>query len=171
MDSKKGDLRASFHMAVTYLTFYKDEFIAKYGQECYDEHVKRYSVPAVEQTRLANIEKQKELAEKRRELDIREKELEVKMKYLSAETQIMNDKHLDKEKLAERQTEKEALERERNKPRRQKELEQFIKANDEFQQRETDPERLKTLRETRAKLEEELKQYVGEKEPQQEPHP
>ena len=80
MDSKKGDLERSFHCALIYLEKYKEEFIAKYGQECYDGHVKRYSIPAVELRNKANQKKQEALELKRRELDLREKELAIKIR-------------------------------------------------------------------------------------------
>ena len=93
IDGKKGDLYPSFHMALAYLEHFKGEFIAKYGEQVYNEHVARYSIPAVKVRDASNKKKLEKIAEKRRELDIREKELELKTKFLSAETQIMNDKH------------------------------------------------------------------------------
>jgi chromosome segregation ATPase len=96
IDGKKGDLYPSFHMALAYLEHYKTEFIAKYGEQVYNEHVARYSISAVKVRDASNQKKLERIAEKRRELDIREKELELKSKFLSAETNIMNDKHDDK---------------------------------------------------------------------------
>lgn len=92
-DSNKGDLERSFHVALTYLAHYKEEFIAKYGQECYDAHVKRYSIPAIELRNNSVQRKKESLALKRRELELREKELELKTKFLNAETQVMSDRH------------------------------------------------------------------------------
>ncbi|MGA3110588.1 MAG: hypothetical protein ABSE15_00965 [Candidatus Bathyarchaeia archaeon] len=112
-DSNKGDLERSFHVALTYLAHYKDEFIAKYGQECYDAHVKRYGIPAIELRNNSVQRKKESLALKRRELELREKELELKTKFLNAETQIMNDKHKPIEEKEKNEKEREKVEQEK----------------------------------------------------------
>jgi hypothetical protein len=175
MDSHKGDLRASFHMALTYLQYYKDEFVAKYGQQSYDEHIKRYSVSAVEQTRLANLEKQKEIEEKRRELDIREQEVKIKMGFLSAETQAMNDKHEEKVETIEakkaRENTKELKQLEHDDAVDQKWLEADEQSIREHPERKGDFEPL--IAQIKERMAERNKRIaeLREPQPQQQPHP
>jgi hypothetical protein len=96
-DGMKGDLYLSFYTALCFLQQNKEEFIAKYGQECYEAHIKRFSRPAIEVRNDSAQRKKDALVLKRRELEVREKELEIKSKFLQAETTVMNDKHQTKE--------------------------------------------------------------------------
>lgn len=167
VDKRKGDLERSFYLALEYLKQHKDEFIAEYGQQSFDEHVKRYSRSAVE-LKNAHYAKKKEVFEaKKRELELREKELAIKSNFLNAQTQVMTDKHETNEI-------KQALERERLKPKRQKELEEMIPKQESLIAQETNPMRLEVLTENLAKWKAELEQYTEpqqQAEPQQPMHP
>ena len=94
MDNKKGDLERSFHCVLAYLEKYQADFVSKYGQECYDEHIKRYSRTAIELRNEAAKRNKEFIERKKLELELREKELAIKTKNaenFEIQTQGAND--------------------------------------------------------------------------------
>lgn len=171
-DSKKGDLERSFHVALTYLDHYKDEFIEKYGQECYNAHVKRYSIPATE-LRDNSIKRKKEnLAMKKRELELREKELAIKSKFLEAETTVMNDKHETAMSKAEEEAERERMKipEYRALIREKKDINEWLeRAKKEPDKPWYSPDKVEKMTAQLAEINLKIKNF--EFEPQQAPHP
>jgi len=88
MDAHKGDLERSFHACLAYLQVYRDEFIQKYGQECYDEHVKRYSRPA---TQLRDESRERK-AKAKESLERKLRIMELNAQKYAEQTEVVKEK-------------------------------------------------------------------------------
>jgi hypothetical protein len=153
VDKRKGDLERSFYLALEYLKQHKDEFIAEYGQQSYEDHVKRYSRTAVELKNAHYAKKKETLEAKRRELELREKELAVKSSFLNAETQAMTDKHDKRQKELDEANKTVEQERLEHLDQMIQELENKIKMNPtDYSNNKFYAERVKGLKQDRELL-------------------
>lgn len=103
IDNNKGDLERSFYIALAYLEKNKDAFIEKYGKQCYEDHVKRYSRTAIEMRNDKQKRKEEWIKRREEELDLKRKELDVKKANSQTYGSIIESKEEERkeEKLSE----------------------------------------------------------------------
>jgi hypothetical protein len=127
IDKRKNDLHGSFYVISEFLQQHKNEFIKEYGEQVFNDHVKRYSKTAI-QLRNEKLERdQKEIEKQELEVKIKKESLRLKAKELKIR-KVNSEVRTEKQAEIQQAEINQIKENERNKLLAEKrQIEDFLK--------------------------------------------